>query len=403
MQFHSQDFPNLFSEFRALHSEEQWYTAHSHHFWHDCTKQAVLDYWMDSARLVDDKWDLIFSEKLPKLKKHLAQWLEISSKDQFVFAPNTHELVYRLLTTFPTGKKMKVLTSNSEFHSFSRQIKIFEDLGLAEVTRLETEPYVLFPEKLQTCLDQEFDLIFFSHVFFNSGIVLDKQSLDLIYNKTKDSKTLVVLDAYHSFMALPFSMKTYQDHFFYLAGSYKYAGAGEGFCFLYVPPKFQLEPSYSGWFADFNGLSQKNKKINYDSGANSLAGSTLDYSTMYKLLSVFEQYEKLKINQKMIHEDVLQKQNIFLNFISKGKKDFFNLHLDSKSQRLLQLLTAEHIVSAAKPLELEHGHFFAFETLDSSDTKALHLLLKSKKIFTDFRGSRIRFGFGIFQNWEPRF
>lgn len=152
MSFQFKDFPSLFSKFLSLHPGEQWYTAHSHHFSHDYTQ--------DSARLVDDKWDLIFTEKLPKTKKYLAQWLEVSNPDQFVFAPNTHELVYRLLTTFSVGKKIKVLTSDSEFHSFSRQIKIFEKQGLAEVTRLKTEPYTSFAEALQSSLAQDFDLIF---------------------------------------------------------------------------------------------------------------------------------------------------------------------------------------------------------------------------------------------------
>lgn len=400
MSFKSKDFPSLFSKFLSLHPEEQWYTAHSHHFWHDCTQQAAMDYWMDSARLVDDKWDLIFSEKLPKTKKYLAQCLGITNPDQFVFAPNTHELVYRLLTTFPSGKKIKVLTSDSEFHSFSRQIKIFEENGLAEVTRLKTEPYGAFAENLQSVLTQEFDLIFFSHVFFNSGIVLDQKSLDLIYQKTKASNTLVVLDAYHSFMALPFSMRAYEDHFFYLAGSYKYAGAGEGFCFLYVPPKFQLKPSYSGWFADFSGLSHKTHKINYDSGASSMAGSTLDYSTMYKLLSIFEQYQSLNITQNAIHENVLDKQKAFLKALNEIPKLIGESKLSDKEKNLLQLLSSENIVSTNFD---NHGHFFAFETKNPADTADLNQLLKSRKIYTDFRGSRIRFGFGIFQNWEPTF
>lgn len=400
MNFQSKDFPSLFSKFLSLHPDEQWYTAHSHHFWHDCTYQATLDYWMDSARLVDDKWDLIFSEKLPKTKNYLAKWLGISQPDQFVFAPNTHELVYRLLTTFPAEKKIKVLTSDSEFHSFSRQIKIFEEQGLAEVTRLKTEPYSTFTEALQANLAQDFDLIFFSHVFFNSGIVLDQKDLDLIYQKTKASQTLVVLDAYHSFMALPFSMKAYEDHFFYLAGSYKYAGAGEGFCFLYVPPKFQLHPIYSGWFADFSGLSHKNQKINYDSGASSLAGSTLDYSTMYKLLSVFEQYERLNITQTDIHQNVLAKQKAFLQALTEIPKSISKSNLSDKEKSLLLLLAPENIIDANSEI---HGHFFAFEIKNQEDTSTLNQLLKNRKIYTDFRGSRIRFGFGIFQNWEPRF
>lgn len=395
MNFNSTDFPKLFSKFLNLHRTEQWYTAHSHHFWPDCTQQAVLDYWNDSARYVDDKWDIIFGEKIPLIKSYLAEWLEISHTNQFAFAPNTHEIVYRLLTSFKPGKKIKVLTTKSEFHSFSRQIKIFEEQGLAEVDYVATEPYENFKKQMLEKVNTSYDLIFLSHVFFNSGMVIDKQTLDHVYMQTKDSNTLVVLDAYHSFMALPFSMKPYEEHFCYLAGSYKYAGAGEGFCFMYIPPKWQLEPIYSGWFADFSGLSAKGDKIKYDQGASSMLGSTMDYSTLYKLISVLKTYKDLNITPEAIHQTVLQKQVQFLEHIQEM----------SFTENILQSLKIKNIIlskSISKPDEFSsHGHFLAFDCGNTETCSQIHRRLKENKIFTDFRNARIRFGFGVFQNWNP--
>lgn len=411
-------FPALYSKFLSHHNNEQWYTAHSHHFWPDCTEQAVLDYWHDSAKLVDDKWELIFGEKIPLLKKHLASWLQISDSNQFVFAPNTHELIYRLLTTFKSGKKIKVLTTRSEFHSFSRQIKIYEELGLAEVEYINTEPIADLKNEVEVKLARTtYDLIFISHVFFNSGLVVSNETLDLIYKSTKNLNTLVVIDAYHSFMALPFSMQAYEDHFFYLAGSYKYASAGEGLCFMYIPPKYSLTPIYSGWFADFGGLSNKNgNQIKYDPGAASMAGSTMDYSTLYKLLSIFDTYKRMNITAEDIHSSVLEKQFNFLKALEELPSNSFNkIHNHLKISKILnekfsssnefkqnyfgETLSTQSSVS--KRNSLSHGHFFAFEVGSLEACSELHQALRLNKIYTDFRGSRLRFGFGIFQNWKP--
>lgn len=45
----------------------------------------------------------------------------------------------------------------------------------------------------------------------------------------------------------------------------------------------------------------------------------------------------------------------------------------------------------------EHGHFYAFEIGDAAQTKQLHELLKQNRVHTDFRGTRLRFGFGLYQ------
>jgi selenocysteine lyase/cysteine desulfurase len=83
----------------------QHYASHSHHYWPDVTREAMLEYWDDSARYVDDKWDHIFTNKLPETQKLIASILKLSAPEQIVFAPNTHEFVYRLLSCFDQGKK----------------------------------------------------------------------------------------------------------------------------------------------------------------------------------------------------------------------------------------------------------------------------------------------------------
>ena len=400
------NFPELFSKFNAFHRGESWFTAHSHHFWPDCTEEALKDYWLDSAKLVDEKWNHIFSQKIPKLKKCLAQHLEINSWEAFVFAPNTHELLFRLFTCheFNQQKKIKVLTTKNEFHSFSRQIKLLEEHHFVEVDTLQFSDISNLQEQIESKLiTNSYDFIFLSHVFFNLGLTVSKTLLDLIYEKTKLTSTKVILDAYHSFMALPFSMSKYEDHFFYLAGSYKYAAAGEGLCFLFVPSKFQLKPFYSGWFASFSELATANEKTHYELGASSMAGSTMDYSTLYKLLSVFDLYQQHGIKQRDIHDYVLKLQNKFLTALT--NKTLLK-NLGSTENPIPEITENEfylhcHQGSLINPpnvtAEEDQAHFLCFRISDSDTCKILHEKLKQHKIFTDYRGNHLRFGFGIYQ------
>ena len=49
--------------------------------------------------------------------------------------------------------------------------------------------------------------------------------------------TVVAIDGYHGFMAVPTDLSRIAGRAFYLAGGYKYAMAGEGVCFLHCPPE----------------------------------------------------------------------------------------------------------------------------------------------------------------------
>lgn len=125
----------------------QHYASHSHHYWPDITREAMLEYWDDSAKFVDDKWNHIFSKKVPGTQKLIADILNLSDPAQIVFAPNTHELVYRLLSCFDPRKKISILTSDSEFYSFDRQVNRMSEADLVEVEKIQTLPFDNFEER----------------------------------------------------------------------------------------------------------------------------------------------------------------------------------------------------------------------------------------------------------------
>jgi selenocysteine lyase/cysteine desulfurase len=126
---------------------------------------------------------------------------------------------------------VRILASNSEFHSFTRQSRRWEEEGLAIVDRVPAEPYDTFAERFTAeARSGVHDLIYISQVFFDSGFAVPE--LDRIVSSVSEERAFVVIDGYHAFMAMPVDLGAIQDRAFYLAGGYKYAMSGEGVCFL---------------------------------------------------------------------------------------------------------------------------------------------------------------------------
>ncbi len=371
-------YQKYYTLFLKAQNEHQHFAAHSHHYWPDVTREATIEYWDDSAKFVDHKWEKIFNEKLPQTQKLIAEILNISSSENITFAPNTHELLFRLISSLDWNKKDKIqiLTTDSEFYSFERQIRRLQELPYFEIHFVQTEPLSDFNQRfLNKIQSQKWDMVFFSHVFFNSGAVFKDYEKAV---RATNPEALVVMDAYHGFMAVPTDLKSVEDRLYYIAGSYKYAQGGEGCCFL-ISPKNQLRPFYTGWFANMNGLSNFQKEVGYSNDGYRLAGSTMDYTALYRLHSSLELFKKEKISVPQIHQHIQKMQKIFLEKIGSMEK------CPLKKENLI-INDLNH-----------HGHFLTFELKSTEMATGLVEHLRKNKIICDSRKNRIRFGFGLYQ------
>ena len=142
-------YQHLYSRFLKANQEKQHFACHSHHYWPDVTRDAMIEYWDDSARFVDDKWNYMFAEKVAPLTAKIASILNTGEPEQLVFAPNTHEFVYRILSCLDMTKPLKVLTTDSEFHSFNRQISRLKEMPNIHVTHVPTQPFDTFTERFR--------------------------------------------------------------------------------------------------------------------------------------------------------------------------------------------------------------------------------------------------------------
>jgi selenocysteine lyase/cysteine desulfurase len=369
-----------FQRFLAADPERLHFAAHSHHFWPDVTFAAQEQCWLDAARLADRKWETVFAEVVPAAQRHVARTLNLPDPATIAFGPNTHGFVMRLLSLFPPDKPIRVLTTDGEFHSFRRQIRRLEEDALAEVTRIPVEPIATLAERLTSAAARGgYDLVFFSHVFFNSGYALP--DLGAIVRAVPERETVVVIDGYHGFLALPTDFGPISERAFYLAGGYKYAMAGEGACFLHVPPGQALRPRDTGWFASFGTLETGDDGVvPYAAGGARFLGATFDPVGLYRFNAVMDWLAGLGVTVAAIHAHVRGLQQAFIDRLA--------------ALGLSVLHPAQLVVALEQP---NRGHFLTFRTPEAG---ALHQRLLDAGVVTDYRGDRLRFGFGLYHDPE---
>lgn len=374
-------FKQHYQHFLKQHPETLHCSPHSHHYWPDVTRTAQLAYWDDSAKGVDHKWETIFAQRVPSVQRLLADLLDHPAPGQFVFASNTHELLYRVISCFEPTKPLRILTSDGEFHSFSRQVRRLEERANVEVVRVCCEPYASFEARWQQALQgPSFDLIFCSQVFFNSGVVAPWVGT---WIAQVSSTTQVVIDGYHGCGALPTSLREVADRIFYVAGAYKYLQAGEGCCFMSVPHGTKLRPEYTGWFADFANLAKPQQvSVEYANDGMRFAGATMDFTALYRLEAVLQWWHDDNIRVAQIHQYVQQLQQAFLQVV-----DAVGHPLLRRENLLVDDLS-------------NHGHFLTFELATADEVTQLADKLQRAGIETDYRGKRLRFGFALYHDAE---
>lgn len=376
------DHKYLYQRFLEGHEGKLHFAAHSHHFWPDVTRDAHLEYWDDCSKSSDEKWQKIFSKVVPEFQSHVASILNIKHPEQIVFAPNTHELTARLLSLFIGRSRLNILTTSSEFHSWRRQIQRISEISSVRIDVASAENFLTnrreLIENLKEKLQLKPDLFFVSQVFFDSGLALtDLELVELCDHCPKE--TLMVVDGYHGFAALPTDLSQLEGKIFYLGGGYKYAQAGEGAAFMIVP-KGDWRPVYTGWFAEFGDLSRPSEgQVGYTQDGFSFLGATQDTSGLYRFNAVWNLFRDKKLQVQDIHQWVRKLQLSFLEQLGHGK------------------LLGDLVPLFAPDLPW-HGHFLTYDAPSEKRGAEVQEALKRAGIMIDRRGTRIRFGFGLYQN-----
>lgn len=370
-------FKSLFSRTLGAAPGRLHFAAHSHHLWPDASFDGHQRCWDDAARLADRKWDVVMGEVWPTAQAEVAAELGTGDPSAVVFSANTHDFILRLAAACPRRDpaRLRVLTSDGEFHSARRQFARWAEDGWLAIDTVAAEPFDTFGERfLLAARTGGHDLVMVSQVLFSSGRLFD--AVDELAALARPLGPWAVIDGYHAFMAIdaPLGERAAASTF-YLGGGYKYAMAGEGMGFMHCPVGFGPRPPLTGWYAEFGDLEAPPGGVGYTRDAMRFMGATFDPSSLYRFGAIRAMLADRDLTTAAVSAHVASLQRQALDGLAGsalGDADLLN-----------PLGTARH------------ARFLALRSPRAADWQ--RALLEAGCI-TDVRGDVLRIGFGLYHD-----
>ena len=275
-------------------------TGHSHQAWPDVGFEAQAEAWLDAAELVDEKWERAFA-RADAVRQGFIRLIGDPGSG-IALAPNTHELVVRLLSALPLRARPRLITTDGEFHTIRRQLDRLAEEGL-EVVRVPEAPLDSVGERLAAAVDDRTAAALVSLVFFDSGRIA--RGLDRVAASCRRHGTALLVDAYHALNVVPVSLAELDLlDAFVVGGGYKYCQLGEGNCFLRLPPGCTLRPAITGWFSEFTALTDREhpERVAYGTGGDRFAGATYDPASHYRASAVFRFFREQGLTPELLRQ-----------------------------------------------------------------------------------------------------
>jgi kynureninase len=271
-----------YSAFRV--QERLLLTGHSHQAWPDLGFEAQKQAWMDAARLVDGKWEVVAS-KVERVAEGYRALMGDCDGDISLDA-NTHALVVRFLSALPLRSRPRVVTTDGEFHTIRRQLDRLQEEGI-EVVRVPSDPVDTLAERVAIEVNDRTACAMVSSVLFATGLIVP--ALPAIAEACARYGAEMLIDSYHALGVVPFSLDR-MERAFVVGGGYKYLQLGEGNCALRVPADCGLRPVVTGWFSEFAEVAETKSpgEVRYGKGPARFAGSTFDPTSAYRGAAVMD-------------------------------------------------------------------------------------------------------------------
>ncbi len=343
------------------------FTGHSHQAWPDVGLVAQQRAWSDAAELVDGKWE-VAAEKAEFVREGFRGWMGGCDGD-LALDVNTHALVVRFLSALPLKSRPRLVTTDGEFHSIRRQLDRLAEEGV-EVVRVAAHPVGTLSERVAAEVDDQTSAVLVSSVLFQSGLIVPQ--LDTVARACDRYGAELLVDAYHSLGAVPFSLEGLEQAFV-VGGGYKYLQLGEGNCVLRVPPRSTHRPVITGWFAEFGELADERVpgEVRYGVGPARFAGSTYDPTSHYRAAAVMDFFTERGLDASLLREISQHQVGLLVDAV-------LALDLDPD------------VIALEAEVALEmRGGFLALRSPVAGDLSAA---LLARGVRTDYRGTTLRFG-----------
>ena len=341
-----------YSRFRV--TERVLLTGHSHQAWPDVAYEAQRRAWLDAAEMVDDKWGRAF-ELADEVRAGYRRLLD-DPDGHIALGQNTHELLIRFLSALPLRERPRLVTTDGEFRTIRRQLDRLEEEGI-EVVRVGVGGYAggdaiaarvagaagdaiarrvaggaggdTIAARVAAAVDDRTAAVLVSSVLFRDARIVE--GLDEVAAACQRVGAELLVDAYHSLNAVPFSVVGMGlERAFIVGGGYKYCQLGEGNCFLRFPRRCALRPVLTGWFAEFGVLADGGgasgggggasggpgggdttgargapARVPYGEGHVRFAGSTYDPVSHYRAAAVFRFFRERGLTAERLREGSL--------------------------------------------------------------------------------------------------
>ena len=356
-----------YSRFRV--SERVLLTGHSHQAWPDVAFQAQQQAWLDAAELVDDKWERALAVA-DDVRAGYRRLLDDPS-GHITLGHNTHELVTRFLSALPLRDRARLVTADGEFHTIRRQLDRLETEGI-EIVRVPVDGEMPVAEGLAMAVDDRTAAVLVSSVLFRDARIV--HGLDEVARACARVGAELLVDAYHSLNAVPFSVVEMElESAFVVGGGYKYCQLGEGNCFLRFPGDCRLRPVLTGWYSEFGTLAQApdDRGVVYGEGHLRFAGATYDPVSHYRAAGVFAFFRDQGL-------DVDRLREMSLGQIRRLASGIDALDLDPT------VLTRDRTVRLSR-----RGGFLALESPLAAEIGGK---LRARGVYVDCRGDTLRLG-----------
>ena len=341
-------------------------TGHSHQAWPDAAREALAQSFDDAARFVDDKWGQAVFPIAEEVGRGILKRFGFDEGDDIAFGKSTHELCYRLLSSFTGPKKPRVVTTSSEFHSMRRQLRRLAEEGW-EITWVPAQPREGLVDRLLETIRPGASVVTVSAVLFDDSFVVPR--LGEIIGRALEVGALPLVDGYHAFNVVPLAWGPAKEQVYATAGGYKYAGFGDGLCWLRIPKDCALRPVDTGWFADFDALSKaQGERVAYGPGGMRFAGATFDASSLYRARAALQHWDRFGLTPERLRAISLR-----------------------QTRRLLEALDAAGLGERVKTPRADErrGGFVAVE---AKGADAVVARLRAKGVLVDARNETLRLG-----------
>jgi kynureninase len=366
---------DIFSHYLAKHythfdvSNRLLFTGHSHQAWPDIARDAVIEAFDTSARLVDTKWDVAF-EKIDIMRAYLRDFYD-DPDGYYTHNENTHNLIVRWLSALDLVSKPRIVTTDGEFYSLFRQLTRMSEEN-TEVVFVPALPLEGFADRLAEALDDRTAAVMLSRVYFETSLI--NHELSAVAQHCREKGIPLMIDDYHGTNVVPLSIRgAGLEDCYILIGGYKYLQWGEGNCFLRYPKDCEMRPIATGWFASFSSLKsgRAKGKVQFDDGDMRFAGATFDGFSAYRGAAVTQFFIEQGLTPKVL-------QKLYREHVSYLKHKFLSLDINPA---MLRLAHDYNIIS--------NGGFLSLRGPKAGE---YWQKLKDKGVLTDCRGEILRFG-----------